>query len=105
MTEHLGELHRTFGLFEKLCGTYVARGARTCFSRCERLISRLRTAAAVVELPLTQLFVFRFGLSASASAVSAGGECRTRSVGADFTSAVPRRCSQSSMPRAISRFT
>ena len=56
------------------------------------------TAAAVVALPLTQLFVFRFGLSASASAVSAGGgECRTRSVGADFTSAVPgaapsRRC-------------
>ena len=64
------------------------------------------TPAAVVELPLTQLFVFRFGLSASASTVSAGGgECRTRSVGADFTSAVPRRCSQSSMPRAISRFT
>ena len=33
------------------------------------------------------------------------GVCRTRSVGADLTSAVLRRCSQSSMPRASSRFT
>ena len=47
MTEHFGELRRTCGLFGKLCGTYVARGARTCFRRCVSLISRLR------QLPLS----------------------------------------------------
>ena len=54
-----------------------------------------------------QLFV-RLGRSpfswvASVDAVVAGGVDRTRSVGDDFTRAVLRRCSQSSMPRASSR--
>src|SRR6266850_2881416 len=48
--------------------------------------------------------VLTFGLSASCGG-GAGGLRRTRSVGDDFTSAVPRRCSQSSMPRASSRLT
>src|SRR4030095_12037610 len=44
--------------------------------------------------------VLTFSVSACA-----GGCARTRSVGVDFTSAVERRCSQSSMPRVISFFT
>src|SRR5688500_12760915 len=53
--------------------------------------------------PSAQLCVLRFAFSGICP--SPGGVWRTRSVGDDLTSAVDSRVSQSSMPRASSRFT
>src|SRR5258705_13158339 len=56
-----------------------------------------------VEVRSPYFELLAFGLSASCGGAGAGGLRRTRSVGGDFPSAGPRRCSQASMPRGRRR--